>query len=323
MWMILYILQNMVMSQHKKSFFIITGFLMLLFILWNYLLRIRLPREISIEVSASSFFYYIITFAVSVFGLVMTLFMLYNIKCVTVVDLSKYNLIHKSLSEFDNYVKKHFEFISNKLQEELFEFLFNNQVKIKYLNFLFSIVPKIIVSVCLIYDVFIMNTIVYFYKMLPLLIFTFFVRYIKYSFEKLYKHQLEQIGKCINISCYTIGNDIFAENITLDFYVNETVIIRYFDLKKPFDCLITINPDYVSNVMSGHNLVEYTFDYKKALIKFKNLTEHLIKLRTVCFIFENFNNYFEKYFNILLYAIMSICWGYAIFLCMPENIFGF
>ena len=172
---------------------------------------------------------------------------------------------------------------------------------------------------CLIYDVFIINTILYFYKALPLLIFPLIVRYILYSFKTLYENQLEQIGRCINISCYTIGDEIFAETVTLDYYVRETVNIRYLELAKPFDCLITLNSDFIHNIISTNNIAGHTFDYKKALIKFRDLTEHLIKLRTVSFICENFKISFENYFNIVLYLIMSICWGYAIFLCAPES----
>lgn len=296
-----------------KKFFIINGFIIFYFILWNYLIRVRLPKEISPDLANYIVYYYVTMFSVTILTLLVSILHVFNIH---IFKSSKFTLVIKqSLEALDIFIKEHIEVVSNVLQEKMFIFLFSNQKVIKYVYILFSVLPKVIVTLCLCYDVFYSKNIYYFYKSFPLLILPLIAKYLLYSFKNLYEVQYNHINRRIDISCYSSGDNIYAERITLDFYIEQTIQIRHFNLNQPFDCLITLKPSFLAEVIHKYGSETVEFDHKKALVKFKNLAEHLIKLRTVAYIYEKYPRKYDLKFNIMLYVIATFCWGYTLFLC--------
>lgn len=301
-----------------KKLFIFNGFVILFFILWNYLIRVRLPKEISTDLSNYVVYYYITMFSTAVILLLITILHVCNIHIFSSSKILK--VIKQSLEALDVFLKEYTEILSNALQEKVFIFLFNNQKMIKYLYIICYIAPKFCITLCLCYDVFYLKNIYKNNKCFPLLVLPLIIKYLVYNFKKLYDIQYKNVNKRINISCYTLGNETFAELITLEFFIEQTIRINHLKLEQLFDCLITLDPKFVEEITQKYGDDDLVFDYKKALVKYKNLVEHLIKLRTVSYIYEDYQRIYDAKLNIILYLIAAICWGYTLFLC---NLYGY
>lgn len=107
-------------------------------------------------------------FSVAAFLLLISILNVFKVHLLKSSKITQ--VIKQSLEALDSTIKERVEIFSNILQEKMFIFLFNKQKLIKYFFIIFNLLPKVIITLCLCYDVFYLKNIVYFYKGFPLLL---------------------------------------------------------------------------------------------------------------------------------------------------------
>jgi hypothetical protein len=309
------------MLNYKKEVLLLNGFIIILFILWNYLIRVRLPKDITSIPSNYILFYYILMLNTFMYLTLKYIIQLY-IGSIQQLKIIKYlnELKENSLLEVDNYVRNKIENLL-AFQQKLFLYFFEHLNIITYRYTFLVLIPKIIVVFLFLFDVLYLNTINYFYKALPLLLLPLIVRYVIFDFQRLYEEQCTLISKCINIYSYDTGEEIYAELISLKYYIEQTLEIRQLVLDKNFDCLITIDSNYISRILDAYkgDKTNIGFNYKSALRKFNLRIELLIKLKTVLWTVYKFQSLVEVELNLLLYLTYTFCWGFIIYTLISET----
>jgi hypothetical protein len=311
------------MLPYKKFFFIINGFIIILFILWNYLIRVRLPKDITSSIPSNYILFYYILMFLTFMYLTLKIIIEFYVGSPQHLKIIKYlnEVKENSLLEADNFIRNKIENLL-AFQQKLFLYFYEHLLFVQYVYVFFMLVPKIIVVSLFLVDVLYLNMINYFYKALPLLLLPLITRYIIFDFQRLYDKQCTLISECINIHSYDTGDEIYAELISLKYYIEQTLEIRQLGLDKNFDCLITIDSTYIQHVLNMYDgdKTEIEFDYKSALTKFNYRIELLIKLKTVLWSLQKYRNLLEIKLNLLLYLTYTFCWGFIIYTILPDSL---
>ena len=177
---------------HVSFFF---GIFFISFILWNRLIRVRLPRELFITNEYDLIFFIVLLFA-TLFGLLFLYYFLNLIKYLPkepgkiikrvliveekIKNYNFYKFIQQILEAFMDgpinvyiILSNQFAFVRRSLKKVSFHLftIFTEHKKLPYLVYLFLIVfPRLIVSIVLIIEVIYLRELNNFYKVLPLLL---------------------------------------------------------------------------------------------------------------------------------------------------------
>jgi len=296
---------------------IINGFLYLGFLLWNYLIREKLSVDfdaltLTTYISYLGIFLMFITVAITkilhIFG--------YTQKRSPLVVINDY--LVKSLLAFNQYFKNKFQLKFLKPVQKFSLILYKQLFVTKIIYITFNILPRTIIIACFLYDILILNKLVFFYKSLLLGLLPLALHYFIFNFKELYESQYKLIDECIDIVCYSEGKEIYAEAISLKFYIENHVRIRLQNTKELFNCAILLKSTYVEKALLHMDTTKHTLDYKKSLVKFRGLTESLIRLKLVLNVYQSFSFSLENSVGVLLHLAFTLCWGYVIILATPN-----
>jgi hypothetical protein len=260
------------------SFFF--GLLTISFIIWNRLIRVRLPRELFIA-NEYDFTFFIVFSLTIIFGIIFLYYFLNLIKylprnpgrIIKFLNSMVQKLEHFMIYQF--LIKLYFSFIEgpqnfynliynsqyqkiDKILEFtgnlLVDFFFNKSLRLKILYLIIFVFPRILICVCFFIEVFIFQQLNYFYKILPIIIIP--------TFAKAYFLKLQ--------------------------YFSEEFIIYY---RKFFDIVYT----YVGNGMYDMHV----YPYKLTDIEQINTQEYLLKDDKILNIYEFYVNIYIITYQVL------------------------
>ena len=288
-------------TKNKIFISIFIGLLYIFLILWNRLIRERLPRDIFINYNNYILFAYFLLFFSSLYIVIYSLRGIFQIH-------AKYRILNKLIEKpfFQKIFRISADIVINyilKGPKNLYEYLYK-RIKIRpiidllckgidyvslnereYLLYFILILKNnfnIIIVIIFVYDVFILNHLEIFYHSLPFLLIPLsfdIILFIIYNLANKNKNLIEE---------------------WMDFPVN--------DKKNGFNMRLKIenkdNPllnigdeDVLLKIMHTHYRTWFTYLYSCMTI------DH----------FYNLENKYKPYLNIFIYSLYSIGWGYILF----------
>jgi hypothetical protein len=319
-----------IIQQMKKLInyiYIILGIIIVSFILWNRLMRIRLPKDIPMNLSIWSYILYI---GLTLIFLWLILISIYHMVSKTKESISMFSSITKlyynSLYALDNtltYIKTR---TIDKYQIRFVQFCnkYIQNYTIIYLTF--NMTPKIVVAVVFLIDTFYYNKISNFYKFLPLLLLPLLVRYLLYYYKNVFEKECQDLNKRISIYCYDIMDNMTIE-ISLSSYIDDIVIKKKLG-KKPLDCLITVSLLFIQKLFEekGYDMQKHTFNHKKALLVYHKIIDELIKIHTMQYLYTMPKTKYDSFVNLCMYTIYCFTWSYILYVSshtLPMDTFDY
>lgn len=190
-------------------------------------------------------------------------------------SLKIFQIWSKTLIEFDNYIKS-IKIIGSFIERILWKIKTygNNSNFIVILFGIMNIMPKIIILLILIYDVFFLSQIYYFYKALPLLFMPLTYSFIKISLSNEWNNDCDKIEPKILIQTADNKSE-FLIVISVRSYVTQTLIAQNNNNHKDFRCVIT--PSY-ELIKSTINLPKKP-NWKTTITKFKIYLDILVNTK--------------------------------------------
>lgn len=198
--MIYHLIQRLkrLMKNATKYLYLILGIIIVSFITWNRLIRVRLPKDIPMTLSVEQYCIYV---SFTLFFLWLALLKLYSIlyKPNTSLFPSITNFYYDCLNAVDNIVSPIREKTIDKYRFRIIYLA--NKYKIIYL--VFHMIPKLLVMVVFLFDVFYLHRISLFYKFLPLLCLPLLLRYVIYCYTNTFEQRSQYLNERLLISSFT------------------------------------------------------------------------------------------------------------------------
>lgn len=179
-------------------------------------------------------------------------------------------------------------------------FLYKNS-DTKYLLFiLLKVLPRIIVCLALVTDVFIFGKFNYVYKTAILLLIPMIESYFIYSLNTFCNENLKVLDEIL---------EIFDKNTGLKISAARSLEIILFDfsrvLRKTF--VVRLSSDYVNRFDKNK------FSYEKTLAKYEDFyAAGILPIKTFLFVYSLSKYTFLNTFNIILSIIYTITWSYLL-----------
>ena len=212
---------------------LLLGIIIVFVVLYNRLLRIRLPRELFTEITVIQF----ILFSSILIGFIITLSLIiykayikyYNIKPKEPPLYISYILKHPwnpitifvdSMKSLDVFIKNstpsynHISLYSDIIIMRITRWLITYPTISEFLLIALRILPQLIVCLAFCYDVVIANYFYYFYKLAWILILPMFISYIVYSVNEHTTGNLRELNAFLNVRIIK-ESDIPAEGISI------------------------------------------------------------------------------------------------------------
>jgi len=313
------------LTKITNSIYIISGLIIISFLLYNRILFKRLPRDILNEISLDVSVFYILCFIISFILLILNSYYLYN-KLVLKKELNpnkylikfithKYNplnLITKSLVSLDTFIKNHTprynenfsyaDYYTLKLGQLLFKYK-------KYTVFSFFIIKffsEITLCVLFLIDIIIFNQFKYFYNNLWLLLIPMLLTYIIYSINVFLKVNLDGISEILDIK--VVPSEEIPTVIIPDDYksisVDQWFILSKSEFKDKLIYYNTLKEGFAKEISDeSHGVV------LRNIVTFLNVCSEIVDFLTE---YKELCAKYEDKINILKYSIYTTGWGYIL-----------
>jgi len=197
--------------------YILAGFIIVFFIIYFRLIYVRIPRELYLNPHWSLLLIYLLTIFMILINIILhCLTILKNMKILTKSNPSKIKLFFskkaslvkhifsKSLLSFEHFMNVYFTDINFKICFEIMYYATINivYVKIQIVTWIFDYIPRLIISICFIYDIFYLQTLNYFFKVIPLFILPIIYNYICFTIKKICEINIDNCGRYLTIYDY-------------------------------------------------------------------------------------------------------------------------
>lgn len=290
------------MVNKGKYFSIFLGLLYCIFIIWNRLIREKLPRDLFSNYSTLLLYLYTFIFIICLYICIYNVRIIFNIT-------STYRLLNRLLripiiEKFSNKIVFVWELYIISAPKNLYEYLYNyiyirplietlchfintHAIKLKRIQ-IFIIIFRysflFLLAIIFIHDVFYLNRLIYFYKYICLLIipilFDLFI-FIIYNLSKKNKKIIEE---------RIVMKPIYEENIVryeikLNLENTENVLLKIKDQKYLEECLI-YNSNSLHNYFVACNIIDSYHELEKKI---------------------------KPYIYFFIYSLYAIGWGYVLF----------
>lgn len=300
---------------NKYQILIFCGFLIVSFIFYARVLLKKLPRELNADLpfNVKIVFSYL-------FLLVLILFFANIYKYLINNNYYKPKTVMLTNS-LRFQITKIFEFWSNSLYAVHFYLiekfpkillLFRNlgnfiYKKIPYkqlniLNILFIIIPKIVVLISFMIDVFNYNVLNYFYKTSILLLIPLIFNYLRFAIEESYLKSIREFNEVVIIKNKETQEHILAETYTLHYCKNPE-----FDFSK---YTYSFTTEFKKKYENEHN-IDYAATLEDFMIDF-NVCVQIVKYMIVGLQIQH-SLYGSRYY-IVLYLFYILSWFYVLIL---------
>jgi hypothetical protein len=298
------------MKQMTKFILTFLSFLCIIIVFWFRFLRERLPREIPFHLNSLAVFF-CICLCIS--------YLLVIILHITKPKISQQN----SIINFEKYLYKPLEFIidfftENKFTKPHFEKYFLNFFfklnSISYVKFylVLEFIPRVIIAISFVIDVFYFNCLKYFYMFILLGIFLFIQKIIMFSIKHIKNRMLRITDERSVLVCRdsTIAEGIVF--ISASFYIEEQSKRVLSNLEDIF-YLPTFQTDYTEKERKrlglsnkqGFNESKFRAGIEAGLNLAVSLNVILIKCEQIKVKYQ--------WINIIISAMYLICWSYILF----------
>lgn len=304
---------------NKYQILLYSGFLIIGYIFFIRVLLKRLPRELTSEVSYTTkiIFFYLSALFIYLFFTNFYKYLTYN-NYYTPKNPRNFDAILKNPIVYK--ITNIFTFLSNSLYAVHFYLIENfpsmliifkclgkfiyEKIPFKHLNYLnlfFIILPKTIVLISFMIDVFNYHIIYYFYKTSILLLIPLIFNYLRFAIEETYLESVREFNKVVIIKDKETQKAILAETYTLHYCKNPD-----FDLEKyTYSFTNGFKEKYEdSNVDYAATLEDFIVDF--------NICVQIIKFMIIGIQIQQ-NFYGPKYYMIL-YFFYVISWAFVLYL---------
>jgi hypothetical protein len=296
----------------RNTLLIVCGFIIILFILWNRLLRVRFPKMLPITLINYDF----------VFLTVLCLLLFYSLILLILNYFFKFQLDSKSIvTKINSFYIESLQQVDFKLKS--FDFIWKN-IKIYHNTLLISfrdyailisifiifrlikLIPIILLSI----DTFYFQEIYYFYISLPLFFIPLLFQYIYHSLHYYYVKTLEDIEKVLDIYVYAHPQDNnvveYKNNIeVLHYFIQETTQERLGNREVILEFKITLTKNFILKNPKADLDDVFNFFYIKMLSICSDYYEVLYKITVI-------RNRYDFWINIIFLVISLICWTYML-----------
>ena len=292
------------MNKYKNFILIILGLLLTLLYIWNRLFRIRLPRDIPLNLTFYYFFILLLIIFFHIFIIVKILTknsnQLININFLYQPFKAFYSfLINRNLKIYDNFFNKLYFFGQNQKKKQKYFY--------QGINFI-----KLLISSILFIEVLIIGKIKIFYSFLILLIIPILYRIYLFILKEFFERKCEQIDNQIAIQWNNppkCDPDVDFQLITSSFYIKEI---------SSQSVSFSLYLKYMENLIK--NYPEKNIDF--SLLEKQKIDYINNSLRNLYLLFSNFSNEsnsnLSKIIQIIISSLYIISWSYVLFISINS-----
>lgn len=304
---------------------IIIGALFLLFILYNRVWRLRIPKNFTDMANSPYHLLYVLIIFSFILALIISLYQIYVkivktnegpnfiTKRLSMIMSHKYNplnIVSTGMIALDAFIKNntpHYDDTYNYSDIIIMKcsyFLFGTKIRTVIVIIFLRLIPQMIVCISFLLDILFHDKFVYFYKSLILLIIPLIIQYIQYSIENL-----------INTNLQGLDEILIIRRLPRHLYFNE-ISLEYYDIISVYEkrdlLLSTEGINYIfHNNLSEEALKSFNGDVISAQASLENAIDILNKLFELNGLLHTFKkNKFiiEIPFNIFKYIIYIMGW---------------
>lgn len=302
---------------NKYYLYVFSGFLIVIFLLWNRIFRFRLPKNIPLDLTDIEFiclFLIILILLISLFKSVYFYLTKNNNNTFTISYL--YN---ESLERFDIFIKG-YSFIWTNIRS-LHLFLFKQLHRcLSYKKIIYIIfqMPKIILPLILCYEVFFTGTINNFYKALILLLIPLIYRYIFHSLHLFYVTEIHKLDSILKITFQNISDkgEILHYAISAEpmhYFIQETTLDRIGIRENEKEFNITLSDIYIEQ-HPDIDLQEVFDSCYKLLSVYSSFYE-------VLYTHTMLKKQYDRPITIFMLILYIVCWSYILLVSTSfENV---
>lgn len=311
----------------NKAFLILLGMLLLSLFLWNRYIREKLPKELPISLS---------TLGVFVISCICIMYLIHIFQLITNFDsknkfISTFSeLIFKPLKTLDETIKNTYKikpYYENLLIKNI-KILQNCIIK-RFTNpylklyVIFEIVPRILLLIALLLDIFLFHELYYIYKVIYISIIILIGKYLKYSYKYAKETYLRALEK--------IAENILTDHTSVDedpMYLNIRSIQEFIDIQtdaiifenKEYTYIPSIKNTYVEQYRKKKNLPLSAKQYQFTVNDITDLQKDFYRIMGIIIplsVYIEEYRYAEKYSRtvytkILIYSLYLVCWLYIL-----------
>lgn len=304
---------------NKYQLLLFCGFLILSYIFYIRVFLKRLPRELTCELpyTIKIIFFYLLLLFVYLFITNCYKYLTYNNyyipKNAVNFDIILKNPVFYKILNILNFWSNslytvHFYLIENFpsmliIFKSLGNFIYE-KIPFKHLNYLnlfFILLPKTIVLISFMIDIFYYHILHYFYKSSILLLIPLIFNYLRFAIEESYLESIREFNKIVIIKDKDTQKSILAETYTLQYCKNPA-----FDLEK-----------YTYSFTDGfkEKYKESNIDYDATLEDFMidfNVCVQIIKFMTIGIQIQQL--FHGPKYHLILYFFYIISWAFVLYL---------
>lgn len=293
------------MNKYKDSFIIILGFVLSILYVWNRIFRIRLPKELPINLSTYYFFILLLLIIFHIFII---------IKIIMILDTKiKMDLLYqpfKALFQFLIFQKE-------KTYNKLIKFIYDKgEIKINQSKnfYLIVLMIKLIIALILFFEVLLLGRIKWFYISLVFLIIPMIYRIFIYILKDFLEKQCNHLDNQVAIQWNNPPSG------SLESWEDHKLISTAFYIKGSyrFNVDYSLFLDYTQEL--SKNYPQKNIDFEKLLEnKIDYINIHLRKIQNIISIFSNeMSSPLSKIIQIIISSLYIISWIYVLYVSIDS-----
>jgi hypothetical protein len=295
---------------NKNLDLLFTGIFIIIFLIWNRVIRIRLPKDIPFDLTDFRFLLLValcITFSLSLL-LTIKVYLFPNSQ-LNVIGVTLRTYIDESLQELDYRIRANPYIFSlmSKLSNKIFQY---NHKYISYSKYIFLLfhIPKILLPIILFIDVIYFNKIALFYHMLILLIIPLIYTYFDNMLNHIYTLETYYSDQRLTIRLQTLYKDELVFTVISEathYYTQETTLERLKIRDNDHVFHITLSEKYIQENPNG----DWDTDFKLYMTQLNSFSIMFEILRT----YYQLKKTYSLYINVVMISIYLICWSYVLY----------
>lgn len=304
---------------------IIIGVLFLLFILYNRLWRLRIPKLFTDMANSPYYLLYVLIIISFILALIINLYQIYVkllktndrpnfiTKRLSIIMKHQYNplnILSTGMIALDAFIKNNTPYYddtysySDIIIMKSAYFLFSTKIRTIIVIIFLRLLPQMIICISFLLDILFHDKFVYFYKSLVLFIIPLIIQYIQYSIENY-----------INSNLQALDDVLIIRSLPLHSYSKE-VLLEYYDIISIYqkrDLLLSgEGGNYIfNNNLSEEALKSFNGDILSAqasLEKALDILNKLFYLNSLLHTFKEYKFIFETSFQIFKYTVYIMGW---------------
>lgn len=295
----------------------VLGLFLLLFLILNRL-YIRLPKKLPLSLNFMKF--------ILIFGLLLCFISFLILTIITIskpLNLAKNSLIiqikeyfQMSLDTFDynlkEFLREKFNLNYKNLNVFIINMLLKHSSKSVFIYFIFML-PKIILPIIFLIDVFHFSKLGIFYILSVLLILPMIYKYIYYNLHKFYCQQIEHIDRVLNITTITCEKDyvIFEDlgHLGSHFYIQEHTLDNLNIRKNNINFDVRLKQTYIDSKLNNKTKVQIEFFYEMYC---KNIFPTMFRTYEILYYYTIHQKNYDIFINILSFLSYIIGWSFIL-----------